>query len=183
MSGIQIADITSKTLLGATFAQAAYPNSSGATFDPPVGFKEVKFDFTPTADSSLTGFSAQAYVNVQTGELVIAYRGSDNPWEAVNAASWAANGTWHPQLTDATNYAAAARTAALAKINDYRESQKLTPLTQLPNDNILVTGHSLGGLLSQVVSKMFGWSAQVYDSLGVALKGAKMVVDTAIYNN
>ena len=28
MSGINISDITSKTLLGATFAQAAYPNTN-----------------------------------------------------------------------------------------------------------------------------------------------------------
>jgi hypothetical protein len=109
MSGIQIADITSKTLLAATFAQAAYPNSGGAAFTPPVGFLEVKgINFTPTATSSITGFAAQAYVNVQTGELVIAYRGSDNPLEAANAALWASTGNWHSQFTDATNYAAAA---------------------------------------------------------------------------
>ena len=177
MSGIQIADITSKTLLGATFAQAAYSNTGGAAFTPPVGFQKIELSneaFKPTATSSLTGFAAQAYVNVQTGELVIAYRGSDNPLEATNAASWASNGTWHPQFTDATNFAAAARAAALVKVNDYRETQKQTLLTQFPDDKILVTGHSLGGLLSQVVSKMFGWSAQVYDSLG----GGKLVYST-----
>lgn len=169
MSGINIENITSKTLLGATFAQATYPNKGGSPFTPPVDFVAVKnVNFTPSASSSLTGFAAQAYVNVKTGELVIAYRGSDNPLEAANAALWASTGTWHPQFTDATNYAAAARTAALAKVNEYRESNKQSPLTQLDDDKILVTGHSLGGLLSQVVSKMFGWSAQVYDSLGGA---------------
>lgn len=161
MSSIQIGGVTSKTLLGATFAQAVYPNGGGASFTPPVGFIKVDTpNFTPTATSALTGFSAQAFVNVQTGELVIAYRGSDNGIEALNASSWASSGTWHPQFTDATNFAAAARVAALAKVNEYRLKPEngLRPLAQLPDDKILVTGHSLGGLLSQVVSKMFGWS-------------------------
>jgi hypothetical protein len=179
MSGIQIAGITSKTLLGATFAQAVYPNRGGAIFTPPVGFEKVDLQadaFKPTATSTLTSFSAQAYVNVKTGELVIAYRGSDNGAEAIMASGLASNGTWHPQFTDATNYAAAARAAALIKINEFRLKPEngLQPLTQLDDNKILVTGHSLGGLLSQVVSKMFGWSAQVYDSLG----GSRVVYTT-----
>jgi hypothetical protein len=172
MSGINLAGISSKTLLGATFAQAVYPNKGGAPFTPPADFKAVDFKFT----SSQTGFAAQAYVNVKTGELVIAYRGSDSMTEAGNAATWARDGIWDPQFTDATNFAAAARTAALVKVNEYRlrPENGLQPLTQLPDDKILVTGHSLGGLLGQVVSKMFGWSAQVYDSLG----GGKLVYGT-----
>jgi hypothetical protein len=55
---------------------------------------------------------------VKTGELVIAYRGSDSTTEAGNAASWASNGIWSPQFTDATNFAAAARAAALVKVNE-----------------------------------------------------------------
>ena len=42
MNSIPIADVNSKTLLGVTFAQAAYPNLDGKVFTPPVGFQEIK---------------------------------------------------------------------------------------------------------------------------------------------
>ena len=162
MSGINLASIFSKNLLGATFAQT-HPNKGGAPFTPPADFKAVDFKFT----ASQTGFAAQAYVNVKTGELVIAYRGSDNPAEATLAAAWASTGSWNAQFTDATHYAAAAKAAALVKVNEYRIKPEngLQALTQLPDDKILVTGHSLGGLLGQVVSKMFGWSGHFKSGL------------------
>ena len=98
MSGINLAGISSKTLLGATFAQAVYPNKGGAPFTPPADFKAVDFKFT----ASQTGFAAQAYVNVKTGELVIAYRGSEKSKVKrghEKHAHFGISRRWHPATT------------------------------------------------------------------------------------
>jgi len=61
---IRLSNMTSKSLLGATFSQAVYPNTNGAAFTPPVGFAMV--DIPASAFTQLSaGFHAQAYVNAK----------------------------------------------------------------------------------------------------------------------
>jgi YD repeat-containing protein len=167
-SVINLNTLNADTILAATFSQAVYPNEGGTQFVPPAGFEKVEVKLN---NPQSTGFAAETYVNKATGQVVIAYRGSDGPAEATGIAAVSAiTGKWDPQFTDATNYAAKARTAAVDKINDYRTSKDL-PRLDAQSITPLLTGHSLGGLLSQVTSKMFGWPAQVFDSLG----GGKLV--------
>jgi hypothetical protein len=102
---INIQAIAPKTVLTSTFAQAVYPNTNGVTFVAPIGFKLVEIDpakFNKTSPD----FEAATYVNLQTGEVVIAYRGSTNIGVATTAANAASTGTWNPQFTDATNHKA-----------------------------------------------------------------------------
>ncbi len=171
-TSINLSELTARVVSAVTFAQGVYPRFGGGAFTPPAGFEKVDIparNFTATS----SGFAAETYVNKATGEVVIAYRGSDTVGEAVGiAARSASTGEWDPQFTDATNYAKQAQLAALADINTYRKGldDPLPPL-KLEDLTPLVTGHSLGGLLGQVVSKMFGWPAEVFDSLG----GGKLI--------
>ena len=171
---VNINAISANTLLASTFSQWAYRNPGDRPIGEPAGYKRV--DVTLVNPQS-TGFSAITFVNKETGQVVIAYRGSDTNAEKLMAVYSASTGTWDPQFTDATNYAKQAQAAALDQINDYRADQG-KPLLTVKDINPLVTGHSLGGLLGQVVSKMFGWRAEVFDSLG----GGKLVTTQAFYD-
>ncbi|WP_310625403.1 tandem-95 repeat protein [Limnohabitans sp.] len=176
-TNINLTTLTARTVLASTFSQGVYPRTGGPAFTPPEGFERVTVP-TDKFTATSTGFAAETYVNKTTGEVVIAYRGSDTVGEAVGvAARSASTGTWDPQFTDATNYAAQAKAAALSQINEYRISKGQLPLDS-KDLTPLVTGHSLGGLLGEVVSKMFGWPAEVFDSLG----GGKLV-GTKEYND
>jgi hypothetical protein len=173
-AAINLSTLTANTVTASTLSQVAYMSDEQLkTYTLPAGFERVTIpsgNFTATS----LGFAAVTFVNKATGEVVIAYRGSDTVGEAVDiAVKSASTGSWDPQFTDATNYAVQARAAALVEINNFRSENKQEPLTT--NDiTPLVTGHSLGGLLGQVVSKMFGWPAEVFDSLG----GGKLVYTT-----
>ena len=148
---VNINAITANTLLASTFSQWAYFNPGDKPLVAPAGYDPVPItseSFKPTSP----GFSAVTFVNKETGQVVIAYRGSDTNAEKLMAGYSASTGTWDPQFTDATNYAKQARAAALDQINDYRDEQG-QPRLQEKDINPLVTGHSLGGLLGQVVSK------------------------------
>ena len=174
-SAINLSLLNANTLLASTFSQTTYPvPQGGAAFKPLAGFEPVTVEPSAYGQQS-SGFSATTYVNVSTGQVVIAYRGSDTFGEAIGVATVSAvTGSWDLQFTDAVKYSVAAKAAALSVINAERAN---TGQPLLENVEPLLTGHSLGGLLSQVVSKMFGYEAVVYDSLG----GGRLI-GTAAYN-
>lgn len=157
---INISALKASTVMASTFSQAAYLPATNTSFVPPSGFVKVdpaKVAFTATTPNDQ--FSATTYVNVTTGQVVIAYRGSTTRGVALQSLNTAESGTWSPQLTDATNYAAKAKVAALELINIEKDRVGQARVTETP---ILVTGHSLGGMLAQVVSKMFGYPAETF---------------------
>ena len=118
-ANINLTTLTANTVLASTFSQVSYMTSEQLKrYTPPAGFIAIE-DRTNT----VTGFSAVTFVNNATGEVVIAYRGSDTVGEAVGlAARSASTGTWDPQFTDATHYAAQAQAnaAALGESNKYQ---------------------------------------------------------------
>jgi len=99
---VNINTITSNTLTASTLSQVAYMSEEQlAAYTPLAGFRRLPVDLEKTS----AGFSAITFVNKETGQVVIAYRGSDNMSEVSMAAHSASTGTWDPQFTDATNYA------------------------------------------------------------------------------
>jgi len=135
---VNLNTITASTLTASTLSQVAYMSPAQlAAYSPPAGYEAIN----PVTNST-TGFSAVTFVNKETGQVVIAFRGSDNLSEASMAARAASTGTWDPQFTDATNYAKQARAAALQQINEDRADQG-KPLLTINDINPLVTGHSL----------------------------------------
>ncbi|HCX81881.1 MAG TPA: hypothetical protein DHV01_09795 [Rhodoferax sp.] len=161
MSGLNLQNLDARTVLASTFSRGTY---NPATFQPPEGF--VKLDVKP-GDQKSPDFAAAAYVNPQTGELVVAYRGSDSKSDLVTAQQAASNGKWDDQFTDAASFAKLAQGLAATAIQKFADDNDVPAVTVKP----LYTGHSLGGLLAQVMSKMFGVEAQVFDAPG----GARLV--------
>ncbi|PUE27740.1 hypothetical protein B9Z39_08290 [Limnohabitans sp. JirII-29] len=154
--------MSGKAVQAATFARGAYDNKT--PFVAPAGFEplDVKLVNPQSPD-----FAASAYVNPKTGELVVAYRGSDSTTDLTTALKAAANGTWNGQFTDAAAYMKQAQGAAAKAVKDYSDSEDIN-LSDRPAITTLATGHSLGGMLAQVVAKMYGVDAQVQDAPGAA---------------
>jgi hypothetical protein len=160
MSDLNLSSVSGKAVLAATFSRGAY--DSKTPFVPPAGFEllEVKL-----ANPQSPDFAASAYVNPKTGELVVAYRGSDSTADLSTALKGAANGTWSGQFTDAAAYMKQAQALAADAAGKYAEQENIT---DSPKITTLTTGHSLGGMLAQVVAKMYGVEAQVQDAPGAA---------------
>lgn len=128
----------------ANFAELAY-NENGLlpNGQAPDGWKMV-------AESPPGAFAAFAYKNNSTGQIVIAYRGTNlgiGDWVTANIPILA--GGWSSQFDQAANFAASV-------------------LQNNPGSEIFVTGHSLGGSLAQVISQMFGFGGVTLDPLAAA---------------
>lgn len=102
-----------------------------------------------------TGFAAVSFVNTQTKEIVIAYRGSEAPfligidWRGPDLAIASPFKAWNPQFQQALEYARDIQ-------HEYGK-----------NYSYSVTGHSLGGGLAQIAGKMYGLDGRTFDAPGV----------------
>ena len=106
----------------------------------PNGYRVVK-----SVDNKDSGF--QAEVLVKGNDIIIAYRGTDSPKDLINDVAMAKK-TIPDQATDAI------------KLHDQIK-------WEYPNSDITVTGHSLGGSLSQIVSAIRGCDAVTFNAYGV----------------
>ena len=85
---VNINAISASTLTASTLSQVAYMSPAQlAAYSLPAGYKAI----IPITNAA-TGFSAVTFVNKETGQVVIAYRGSDNASEVSMAAKAASNG-------------------------------------------------------------------------------------------
>ncbi|MEJ2685786.1 MAG: calcium-binding protein [Gammaproteobacteria bacterium] len=107
-------------------------------------------------DSEPSGFYAIAYKNLDTGEVVVAYRGSEFLSDSGDLAASEAIleeavgiDAMHQQFIDALEFA--------RRVHDQFEAQ-------VPE--ITVTGHSLGGTLAQLAADVFGWNGMTFDAPG-----------------
>ncbi|MHB8760672.1 MAG: Mbeg1-like protein, partial [Thiobacillus sp.] len=123
-----------------------YANLSNAAYGKgtiPIGWTLLK-----TSPPSDTGFAAIAVRNEATGEVIIAYRGTDG-WNDITNAD-----------------------LQLALQNDvpkqYPEAAAFyTDVKNEYGSNITITGHSLGGALAQLVAAITGVPAYTYNAPGV----------------
>ena len=115
----------------------SYKNGSSA----PEGYKVVK-----SVDNKDTGFHAEVLAN--GNDVIVAYRGTDIT-----------------SVQDIRNDVAMARDKIPAQATDaikvYDQVKQ-----DYPNSDVTVTGHSLGGSLSQIVSSVRGCDAVTFNAYG-----------------
>ncbi|MDM0040266.1 hypothetical protein QTH89_10540 [Variovorax sp. J22G21] len=111
-------------------------------------------------DNPKTGFQATAYQRVATGEVVIAFRGTEFGREPVQDgvvdAGMALTGL-NAQAPEAQAFTQRVLVQAKA---DAQETQR--PL------NVTVTGHSLGGTLAELQAHKFGLKGETFNAFGAA---------------
>ncbi|HEX7816456.1 XVIPCD domain-containing protein [Dyella sp.] len=118
----------------------------------------------------VTGFHGTAYLNKDTNQVVIAYRGTDPSSEH--------------QLTRVQDVAVDA-TMVRDKVNpqiplaDAFTQQMIDKAAKLgiPKDQITAAGHSLGGTETQIEASQFGLQAATYNAYGAADMGYKAPAD------
>jgi uncharacterized Zn-binding protein involved in type VI secretion len=138
----------------AVLANDVYESNS-ASYKPPAGWTRIsdnpsKLPFRlrdfPFHDPD-SDFCAALYRNNETGEIVIAYRGTNSlkGWEADFKQ---ASGKETPQYNHASNLARLVQQS-------------------YPNENVELTGHSLGGGLAEVGSAVTGYQATTFNAARV----------------
>lgn len=98
--------------------------------------------------STNSGMQAAAYKNVNTGEIVIAYRGTelnaDDLWQDIMIAT------------------------GLAPSDQFADADKFYQAVQTQyGSNITITGHSLGGGLAQMIGSKYGNTTYTYNAPGL----------------
>ncbi|MCZ2498390.1 hypothetical protein GN316_16640 [Xylophilus sp. Kf1] len=120
----------------------------------------VEYKIFDRADNPRTGFQATAYQRTDTGEVVIAYRGTEFDREPLRDggvdAGMALAGV-NAQGGDAKAFTQRVLSHAKA---DAQENGK--PF------NVTVTGHSLGGTLAQLEAHKFGLKGETFNAYGAA---------------
>ena len=121
---------------------------------------DVKYKTFDIEDNPTTGFQATAYQRVDTGEVIIAYRGTEFDREPVHDgivdAGMALAGV-NAQKHDADVFTQ--RVMEKAKADAQKNNQPL---------NVTVTGHSLGGTLAELEGHKFGLKGETFNAFGAA---------------
>lgn len=108
------------------------------------------------ADAKAPPFAAFAFKNNLTGEVIIAFRGTDGFNDAA-ANAGIASGTWSAQFQQAMDFTKLIREDRTVFPNGFDPSK------------VLVTGHSLGGALAQIVAQAYGFDGSTIDP-GAAMR-------------
>ncbi|MEJ1168141.1 XVIPCD domain-containing protein [Variovorax sp. CCNWLW235] len=121
---------------------------------------DVKYRTFDHEDNPTTGFQATAYQRIDTGEVVIAYRGTEFGREPVQDGlvdvGMALAGV-NAQARDANAFTQ--KVLDKAKADAEKNNQPL---------NVTVTGHSLGGTLAQLHAHKFGLKGETINAFGAA---------------
>ncbi|MEW6339649.1 MAG: lipase family protein [Paraburkholderia sp.] len=130
-----------------TAAVATYGDKNDPKLGPqwtPLSMSDIaRFDPKLGAAMDQLGFSAQVNINFQTGEVIIADRGTANLKNVVTDAGVAVDAVANTQNV-AERFARAGLTAAKAKLDQ----------ANVPFSAVYTTGHSLGGAEAQMQASM-----------------------------
>ncbi|MEO8778168.1 MAG: Mbeg1-like protein [Rhodanobacter sp.] len=148
--------------LSAAAASDAYIDRSQSDVEKlkPVFLNGQNYQVFGYKDDARTGFHATAYQDVATGEIIIAYRGTDLDIK-------------HHARTALQDLAVDA-TMVKARINPQKEAadaftQEILDKAQkhgISKDHVTVTGHSLGGTLAQIEASKFGLHGATFNAYG-----------------
>ena len=110
----------------------------------------------------VTGFHATAYQNLSTGDIVIAYRGTDPGHLVTKVQDIAVDAT---MARDRVNPQEAAASAFTQQMIDKVQRNGIS------KDRITVAGHSLGGTLAEIEAHKHGLGGATFNAYGAASLG------------
>ena len=139
-----------------TLANAAYLDTPPKTITTTGG----TWAYVDQSKATNSGFFGVAYRNTQTGEIAIAYRGT-NGLSDLKADTTFVTGGWSQQFTDAAKFT--------ADVQNFVDRNYL-------GAKLLTTGHSLGDGIGQIMAQMFS-----LDGVGYEGPGSAKVVQNAQY--
>jgi pimeloyl-ACP methyl ester carboxylesterase len=108
-----------------------------------------------------SGYQGTAYQRTDTGEIVIASRGTEFGREPIQDGAFADGGMVFTGLNNQTDDAMAF-TRQVVDLAKTREAQYGHPL------DVTVTGHSLGGTLAEITAAKFGLHGETFNAYGAA---------------
>ncbi|MGO4259596.1 XVIPCD domain-containing protein [Lysobacter sp. TAB13] len=148
-----------------TISSQQYAELSEVAYDPPPFSKDgkrnidiggVTFNVLEVADNKSSGYQGVMIQREDTGEIVVAHRGTEFAREFIDDVLRADGGMVgrraNQQAEDAIEFTRRAM--------DKAEAKGLPPVT--------VTGHSLGGCLAQVTAAKLGLQGETFNAYGAA---------------
>ena len=115
---------------------------------------------------SRSGYQGAIYQRVDTGEIVVAHRGTEFDRELVKDGVLADGGMvaarTNSQMEDAIELTQRA-------LNRAKDPENLSRYGHTPE--VTVTGHSLGGVLAQITAYKFGLHGETFNAFGAASLG------------
>ena len=150
----------------ARIADNAYVNRQSRVRDrskwEPVVADDVMFEVLKHVDNKQTGYQGTVYERVDTGEIVVAHRGTDALKDGLVDASMV---TSRLNLQTADAIALTRDALSMARTSSARGGQ-VVPVT--------VTGHSLGGTLAQITALHLTLKGETFDAYGAASLGLRI---------
>lgn len=137
------------------------------TFAPYVESGGVRFYVRAHVDNPETGYQGTVYQRRDTGELVVAHRGTEFDREAFKDGALADGGMVLNRSNLQAEDAIALTRRALAIANEDRA-------LGYPSGPVTTTGHSLGGTLAQVSAHHFGLRGETFNAYGAASLGRRI---------
>ena len=122
----------------------------------------VSFTMLRHAENDLTGYQGRVYQRTDTGEIIVAHRGTEQGVDALADAGMI-GARFNAQARDAI-----ALTREALRLAREREQET----GNLPT--VTVTGHSLGGTLAQITAHHFNLKGETFNAYGAASLGLRI---------
>lgn len=127
----------------------------------------VEYLIRAHVDNDKTGYQGTIYQRRDTGELVVAHRGTEFGREAFKDGALADGGmVLNRSNLQADDAIALTRQALAVRENDHSLGYPSGPVT--------TTGHSLGGTLAQISAHHFGLQGETFNAYGAASLGRRI---------
>lgn len=159
------------------YALLAQDSYKDPVLNKPIVLGGVTYRAIDYANDPVTGYQGTAYKRVDTGEIVIAHRGTEFGREAVQDGVIADGGMVFTGLNSQTSDAMAFTKKVMNEAKHEAEQK------HQPTPSITVTGHSLGGTLAEITAYRCGLHGETFNAYGAAgllegvPKGGNQVID------